>query len=106
MYKHHINTMVNDVLQGLDKNFKCLEDESALKLEKVVRAGIEKNWKDKIAVTWDVYDVVGRAKEAFGKRLSKKNAKIILDEILDHNDAEYGISWQTIDWEIESFFDI
>jgi len=109
MYKHHINTMVNDVLQGLNKSFKCMNNltvKESLKLEKVVRAGIEKEWKDKIAVAWDVYDVIGRTKECYSRSLSRKNAMIILDDIMSHNDAEDGISWITIDWGIEKFFDI
>jgi len=49
---------------------------------------------------WCEEDVLGRAKE-LGKKISRKQAQEILDDIERRQDYEYGISWTTIDCAIE-----
>jgi len=107
MYKHHIDSMINNVVIGLMKRFHYLDVPNTREcVDKIVRQSIEKEWKDKIAIIWDVEDVQGRAKECYNKKISHKNAKIILDDILDHHDAENGVTWITIDWGIEELLNI
>ena len=49
---------------------------------------------------WCEDDVLGRAKE-LGKKITRKQAQEILDEIDHKQDCEYGISWTTLDCFIE-----
>lgn len=49
---------------------------------------------------WSEEDVLGRAKE-LRKKITRKQAQEILDEIEQHHDAELGISWATLDCAIE-----
>ena len=52
---------------------------------------------DHIAIAiWCEEDVLGRAKE-LGKKISRKQAQEILDQIDRKQDCEYGISWSTLD---------
>jgi hypothetical protein len=52
---------------------------------------------------WGVDDIMGKAKE-MKKRCSKKDARIILCDIEQNFDAEYGISWQTLENQIDDYF--
>lgn len=45
---------------------------------------------------WCIEDIIGKAKE-MKKRCSRKEAGIILSHIEQNFDAEYGISWQTLE---------
>lgn len=49
---------------------------------------------------WCEADVLGRAKE-LGKKITRKQAQEILDDIEQHHDAELGISWDTLDCAIQ-----
>jgi len=49
---------------------------------------------------WCVDDVLGRAKE-LNKRVSCKQAIVILNQIDDGQDCELGINWTTIDCALE-----
>jgi hypothetical protein len=49
---------------------------------------------------WCEEDVLGRAKE-LGKKITRKQAQDILDDIERHHDAELGISWTTLDCAIQ-----
>jgi hypothetical protein len=52
---------------------------------------------------WCIEDVIDKARE-LNKRCSKKNAGIILSQIQNDFDAEYGITWQTIEQYVEDYF--
>ena len=51
---------------------------------------------------WQVDDVKAKAHE-MRKRVTKKQAQEMLEEIHHHADATIGITWDTIENEIESF---
>ena len=52
---------------------------------------------------WCIEDIQEKASE-LKKRCSKKTARIILREIENDFDAEYGITWQTIEKYVEDYF--
>jgi hypothetical protein len=49
---------------------------------------------------WSEEDVLGRAKE-LKKKITRKQAQDILDDIEQHHDAELGICWMTLDCAIQ-----
>ena len=49
---------------------------------------------------WCEADVLGRAKE-LKKKVTRKQAQEILDDIEQHHDCELGISWCTLDCAIQ-----
>ena len=51
---------------------------------------------------WSESDVLGRAKE-LKKKITRKQAQEILDDIEQHHDAELGITWMTLDCTIQDF---
>ena len=106
MYKHHIDKMTDNVMERLKEHFKYIDMLSEEELERAVRAGIDEYWKDKIAVTWCVFDVQVRANEVFTANISRGVAKDILEDILSHNDSEIGITWDTLDSAIENFLNM
>lgn len=61
---------------------------------------LNKYWEDKIAVSWCVDDVIGRAR-AKKVKMSKEKARDILSAILSKHDCCYGITWDTIDFYID-----
>ena len=52
---------------------------------------------------WSTEDIIGKAKE-MKKRCSKKDARIILSDIEQNFDAEFGITWCTIEQAVEDYF--
>lgn len=51
-------------------------------------------------IVWQADDVIGQANER-GEKCSKKEADEILDLMEQHHDAEYGISWETVNSHID-----
>jgi len=57
--------------------------------------------KNQIAHIWDIEDIQERGKQ-IGIKVSVKKARLILQEVDRHKDANYGISWETFDYYIEN----
>jgi len=57
-------------------------------------------WSDKIAHVWQVDDVIDVAVRT-GKPITAQAANDVLQNIYDHIDCEYGITWTTIDVALE-----
>lgn len=53
------------------------------------------------APIWCEDDVLGRAKD-LGKKVTRQQAREILDDIERHHDCELGITWMTLDCAIEN----
>ena len=53
-------------------------------------------WSDKIAHVWQVDDVIDAAVRR-GLHITAQDASDILQDIHDHIDCEYGITWTTIE---------
>jgi len=86
MYGLHITNMAQDLIKaGLIPESKLAETIEALSIE----------WKNRIAVTWCVEDVIAAAKEK-GKVISLDLAMEALENMLSHHDAQCGITWDTI----------
>ena len=83
MYSHHIDQMV-----------KAVENNPTH-----IREAIESCWKDKIAITWSIHDIISRA-EDIGITITPKVAREILDKLLHKFDANCGVNWDIIDDEI------
>ena len=88
MYSHHLRDMLNLLAS------KHLIADDKIDEGMVILKGY---WTDRIAVSWSAQDMIDRAKSQFGRRISKKKACEILQDILSHHDCEYGITWDTID---------
>jgi hypothetical protein len=59
-------------------------------------------WEDKIAPVWsveDVYDCAHRAEKPITRALAIE----VLERAFDKHDAEYGISWITLDVTLEEY---
>jgi hypothetical protein len=52
---------------------------------------------------WCIDDIIEKAKE-LKKRCSKKDARIILAHIEQDFDAEFGITWRTIEDAVGDYF--
>lgn len=66
----------------------------------VIELALHRYWRDRMAVTWTIEDVRSRA-QAIGKgKITKTQARNILDEIHHHHDGSIGINWDVIDNEI------
>ena len=56
--------------------------------------------KKSISITWDVYDIMWRAKERH-LVCTEKDAENILDKLEKQHDANVGINWDVIDAHID-----
>lgn len=59
--------------------------------------------KNIITIVWSVEDVIGVA-ETLGFTLKKKSARDILKKIKRRHDAEIGINWGVISWNVQDYF--
>lgn len=102
MYEHHIDEMVESVMESfgymppVNEDEKAVQDEERAKIKK----GIEACWVDKIAVSWSVEDILTYAEEA-GHSLTKDEAYDILNGLLENHDAGIGINWNVISIAVE-----
>lgn len=92
MYEHHLKDQVERLIKA--KVLKPSDSEKALKV-------MTKYWEDKIAIVWCAEDVQARAKEQHKGRVSKANAIEILQTMLRRHDCTLGITWDTIDCNLE-----
>ena len=58
---------------------------------------------DHISILWNVDDVKTQAKNMKIK-LNKKECREVLDQVLEGHDANYGISWQSLEYSINDLF--
>jgi hypothetical protein len=56
---------------------------------------LKEYWEDKIAIVWQVEDIIDYAK-GHKKKVSREKAINILQSMLRRHDCEYGITWETI----------
>jgi hypothetical protein len=59
-------------------------------------------WENKIALTWDVRDMLNAALNV-GKPITKADAVTLLYSMLDDHDPVLGVSWQTLEIELEEY---
>lgn len=59
--------------------------------------------KNIITIVWSVEDVIGVA-DTLGFTLKKKPAREILTRIKYKHDAEIGINWSVISWNVQDYF--
>lgn len=86
MYLHHFVDMSKALVErGLVPKEKQREAIEALK----------SCWTDKIAISWEVDDVIEEAK-TMGLKVSREQAINVLWDLLRQHDAEIGINWETI----------
>ena len=81
MYDHHIRDMAR-----LAAGKSVEEAEKALK----------EYWKDKIAISWCVDDVIGRAEDR-DIELTEDQALDILSLLESKHDCNIGINWEVMD---------
>ena len=83
---------------------KLTKEEKAVQRGNALKAARELLESDgNIVILWNIEDVISRAKEK-GKRVSKKAARIILDDVENYHDCNYGITWETLDYHTDSYF--
>jgi len=104
MYQHHLDDMADVIANKLSIVFfdLGLDKDEISDLRKHIQAALGEYWADKMALVWCVNDVLEQADE-LGIALSDKEAKSILDDILDHHDCEMGVSWLTLRCAIEDY---
>ena len=59
-------------------------------------------WSDKIAHVWQVDDVIEAAVRT-GKPITAQAANDVLQDVFDHLDCEYSITWTTIEVALEDY---
>jgi len=71
---------------------------------KVVKA-LEDRQLDSISIVWHVEDVLYKDVELYpeGRRLSPRQCREILQSIKHNHDANYGVTWETIEDAIEAY---
>ena len=94
MHSHQINDMAKVATEAVG-NFMASNGYKSI--EKLIKAALEKYWKDRMAVTWTVEDVIQRAKDIGKGKIHKSLAREILAEIHHNHDCSIGINWTTID---------
>lgn len=59
---------------------------------------IKDYWKDKIAITWQLFDIDTVLLDLDHDKdfLTDEEKMSVLSNVLDHHDAEYGVSWDTL----------
>jgi len=87
MYKHLIAEMV-----------EALVDFGAVKSEdtSLATAAIGSVWVDRAANVWDIHDVWRVAEEA-GVSLTVEEARAILHDTVENQDASVGVNWDVIE---------
>ena len=87
------------------KPVKLTKQEKQLRLEQDISAAKELLTANGIQSQglWCIYDIIDKAKE-LKKRCSKKDARIILAQIERDFDAEFGITWQTLEQAVADYF--
>lgn len=66
-----------------------------LKDEAKAEAILRRYWTNRIAIVWVTEDVHRAANER-GVAVTRKEARQILQQLLDKHDAQYGINWETL----------
>ena len=62
------------------------------------------NEKNSIAIIWCIADIKDKAKEMkVSVKLTDDQCMQILQDILRHHDASLGVSWDTLEYAIESY---
>jgi hypothetical protein len=61
------------------------------------------NANDFITITWHIDDVIIRAKER-KRKVSKKDARIILAAVKHYHDCNLGITWETLDYFTDDYY--
>lgn len=95
MYSHHIRQMavhlVNDGLVELTLFDDAVES-------------MQKEWLDKMAVSWGAEDIQSVARNK-GFSLTSEQIGEVLDHLLHKHDASIGINWDVIDATLDILFD-
>lgn len=92
MYSYLIREMVTKLQEK-----GCLNQDPL-----VVEQVLQDYWRDKIAITWHVEDVLAQAQQ-LEKELSQDEAREILQRLLHKHDATLGITWQHIQIAIKDY---
>lgn len=92
MYSHHLKDMIDLLVMK-----KIIQPDQSSEALAVLNA----YWEDRIAITWSTGDILGQAKK-LGIRITRKRAREILHRMLHHHDASQGISWNTINSELQN----
>jgi hypothetical protein len=87
MHDHHIEGMVRRLKP-------VLKDESKAK------AILERYWKTRMALVWEVHDV-HRAANELGLAITKAEAIQVLQTLLNQHNAQYGLKWEDITTHIQ-----
>jgi len=63
------------------------------------------NSENSVVIIWAIADVEYRLDEYYPKlKYTKENCMDILHDVVDDHDANYGVSWESIDYAIENYF--
>lgn len=60
-------------------------------------------YRDKISIDWHIQDIQERVEETDGKTLSDDDARLVLHHLERQHDANYGITWEHIDYQVEAW---
>jgi hypothetical protein len=96
MFQHHLDGMINKIVDALDETFPDGIIDDTVHLEEAIRSGLNEYWDGSIVGSvWCIDDVIENARQ-HGLEVSEKQAKAVLDLALHKHDAEIGINWDVL----------
>lgn len=93
--------------EQIDEITRLIARELSQPLEEVaapIKAGLNRFFDNRIAVTWSTNDVLAEA-EGQELPLTEGQAHAVLQQVFKNHDPEQGISWFTIQVELEKYVD-
>lgn len=82
MHSHHIEQMVHAL-------------KSVLKNRSKAQGILERYWQNRVAIVWEIADVYRAANER-ELAITNAEAREVLQDLLKHHNAQYGIKWEDI----------
>lgn len=96
MYSYHIKNMAKIIIKALVFRDKRLQTED------IIEKALKGYWTDQVAIVWTIKDIMDIAKK-MNKKISKRTARLILNEIFHKHDASLGVNWNIIEIAIRDF---
>jgi hypothetical protein len=88
VYQHHLGGMLKALLP-------------VLKSQRKAEIILERYWRNRIALVWEIQDVHRAANEK-STALTNKEAREILQDFHEHHNAQYGLQWEDLYESIKS----
>jgi hypothetical protein len=96
--EHNLTDMA-DIAAGWLENTNPTTPE---RRREVIKSALAEYWKERIALVWNVHDIMDAAKE-INKAITREEGVQILQRVIRKQDCTIGVSFDTIKMHIEMF---